>query len=90
MQLKQAERVTTRVDVIATKLIEVVNENLYNINLIKECKPEVFPDIKQLEGQWRETTKNKIEVVKKLSKLDHASYWKFLVKPYSQQWLYVV
>ena len=62
-----------------------MNEKIYNINLIKECKPRFFPNIKQLEGQWKETTKNQIEAVKKLSKLDHESYWQFLVKPYSQQ-----
>ena len=49
-QLIKEERATSRVRAIMNNVIEMVNDNLYGVNLISDCSPRKLPKAKMLEN----------------------------------------
>lgn len=51
-QLREVEKATTYVAIVANSVIENINENLHSTNLVAESIPSFLPNVKQLELQW--------------------------------------
>ena len=84
MQLRQAEKATSKATNLTNEIIESVNGQLLNAKLIKESTTEVLPELKLLESQCKERAETHIEVIKKITKRDRENYWNFLINPHHQ------
>lgn len=58
-RLKHVEKETTDVATTKNSVIKNINENLHSTNLVVKSIPGFLPNVKQLELQWRQETKEK-------------------------------
>lgn len=68
--LKQSERAMTVAATTINNIIEAINKNLHGTNLVAESIPRFLPNSKQLEQQWRQTAKEREEVIRQMSKMN--------------------
>ena len=69
---------------VANNIIESVNENLHSANLVAETTPIFLPNEKHLELQWKQTTKERVEAIRQVTRLNWEAYWQYLVKLHNQ------
>ena len=65
-------------------LFDCINENFHRENLISETTLGYLSKAQQLQTGWRQKAQEKVESIKRLTKLNWDSYWADLVKPHSQ------
>ena len=70
MQLKKAEKATSKAASVARKIIESVNKQFQYAKIIEECIAEAIPEVKLLQKQWKESTEKPTESIKLITKLD--------------------
>lgn len=51
--LIKAERATSRAKIIMNNVTQLVNDNLYAINLIADCTPGQLPKLKETDHGWK-------------------------------------
>ena len=68
-QIKKAEQVAEEAAIVASNIIDYVNENLHRAKLISETTPGFLPKTQQLQTSWRQKDEEKAESIKKLTKL---------------------
>ena len=59
---------------VANIVIENINENLHSTNLVAEFVPGFLSNFKQLEQQWRQTTGEKEEAIRQMTRLNWEAY----------------
>jgi len=72
--LKEAEKATTGVATIVNNVIRNINEILHSANIVAESILGFLPSVKQLELQWRQATKEKVEEIRQMIRLNWEAY----------------
>ena len=63
----------------------MVDDNLYEINLITYCSPGQLPKVKETDLRWKQEIINKNQQIGQLQGISWDSMWTYLIKPHSQQ-----
>jgi len=83
--LIKAERATSRAKGIMNNVTQMVNDNLYAINLIADCSPSQLPRVKETDHRWKQEIINKNQQIGQLQGISWDTMWTYLIKPHSQK-----
>ena len=64
---------------------QLVNDNLYAINLVSYCTPGQLPRVKETDYRWKQEIINRNKKIGQLQGISWDTMWAYLIKPHSQQ-----
>ena len=84
-QVMKAERAASRCKIIASNMIDLVNDTLYLANMISKCTPGSITTAGMLEESSYHDLEEQRKLITGVNTLTSEAYWLFLVKPHTQR-----
>ena len=81
----KAERAASRCKIIASNMIDLVNDTLYLANMISKCTPGSITTADMLEQASYHGLEEQRKLITGVNTLTSEAYWLFLVKPHTQR-----
>ena len=84
-QVMKAERAASRCKIIATNMIDLVNDTLYLANMISQCTPGSITTANMVEQTSYHDLEEQRKLITGVNTLTSEAYWSFLIKPHTQR-----
>ena len=84
-QVMKAERAASRCKMIASNMINLVNDTLYLANMISQCTPGSITTANMLEQRNYPDLEKQGRLIAGVNTLTSDAYWHFLIKPHTQR-----
>ena len=83
-QLMESERAISRAKGLMNNITQLINDSLYDTNLISDCIPGELPKVKEADSRWKQEIVDKNKKISKLQGISWDNMWSYLIKPRSQ------
>ena len=84
-QVMKAERAASRCKIIATNMIDLVNDTLYLASMISQCTPGSITTANMVEQTSYHDLEEQRKLITGVNTLTSEAYWSFLIKPHTQR-----